>query len=89
MKLRPTIVIVALGCIALTGCSFDKATQPFQDAPRTGAVNKAPADVITLPDGFTNLTSKCDGPNRIYVSYHGNSAYAAITAVPGDPRCAR
>jgi len=69
----------------LAGCA--KYTEPFKDAPRSGNDNGAPADLIRFPDGFSNAASKCDGPNRVYVAYHGDSGYAAITVVPADPTC--
>jgi hypothetical protein len=71
----------------LSACSWDKATQPFQDAPRTGVKNNDPADVVTMPDGFNNMATKCDHGNRVYVTYHGDSAYGSIAVVPTDPTC--
>ena len=76
---------LVLACAA-GGCAMGKATEPFRDAPR-GAENVAPADLILMPDGFTNVASKCDGPNRVYVGFHGDSPYAAVAVVAGDPRC--
>jgi hypothetical protein len=73
--------------VGLSACSFDKATQPFQDARRTENVNSNAADVVTMPDGFSNLTTKCDHGNRLYVAYHADSPYAAITVVQQDPTC--
>jgi hypothetical protein len=79
---------VAVMLTGLTACTpGDKAAQPYQDSPRTGQVNNKPADIITMPDGFTNLASKCDGPNRVYVAYHGDSNYASVFVVPNDSRC--
>ena len=78
----------ALVCLALTGCGAEKMTEGFKDAPRTGNTNSAPADTITMPDGFSNVASKCDGPNRLYVLFHGDSPYGGIFVVPNDPRCA-
>lgn|GEM_PF-1489061 len=68
----------------LGGC--EKLAEPFNDAPR-GIENNAPADIITNPDGFSNVATKCDHGNRLYVAFHGDSAYAAITVVPADPTC--
>ena len=69
----------------LTGCA--KYTEPFKDAPRSGNDNGAPADLIRMPDGFSNAATKCDHGNRLYVAFHGDSKYAAITVVPADPTC--
>lgn len=69
-----------------TGC--DKVAEPWRDAQR-GAVNEQPADVGTMPDGFSNFSTKCDHGNRVYVIYHGDSPYGSIAVVPQDPTCAR
>jgi hypothetical protein len=78
------LIVGGLLVLSLAGCS--KATEPFRDAPR-GATNTTPADIITNPDGFSNVAAKCDGPNRVYVAFHGNSAYGAVAVVKDDPRC--
>lgn len=70
----------------LSGCS-QKAQEPFRDAPR-GSTNTAKADTLTMPDGFSNVATKCDHGNRVYVAFHGDSTYASIAVVPNDPSCA-
>lgn len=85
---RWLIVVVVLASTVLFGAeSCDKAEEPFHDADRTDTTNDDPADVIEMPDGFNNLASKCDGPNRVYVVFHSDSAYGAVAVVPNDPRC--
>jgi hypothetical protein len=81
---------IATGIVVLaSGCDLgDKASQPFQDAGRTGTINKEKADIIEMPDGFNNLATKCDHGKRIYVSYHGDSAYGFGFAVD-DAACAK
>jgi len=90
MKLRRSALGLAAGLAALlvtaVACG-DKAHEPFRDSGRTRTTNSSPAEVIEMPDGFNNLASKCDGPNRVYVTYHGNSAYGSVAVVPNDPRC--
>jgi len=76
--------LVLAGCGAVGG---DKATQPWQDAPRSEIVNGSEADIVTMPDGFSNLATKCDHGNRVYVAYHSNSPYAGVAVVPQDPTC--
>ena len=61
--------------------------EPYKDAPVTNVLNDKPADKITMPDGFSNVTTKCDHGNRIYVAFHGDGAYASIAVVPQDPSC--
>ncbi|MGW1498979.1 hypothetical protein ACWCQW_10475 [Streptomyces mirabilis] len=79
-------VTVVIGLGLLAGCN-DKASEPFKDARRSGHDNGAPADLIRMPDGFSNAATKCDHGNRIYIAYHGDSAYASIAVVSGDPTC--
>lgn len=89
---RNRIIAAAVATTAavglLAGCS-NKFTEPFKDAPRSGQDNGAPMDVIRMADGFSNIGSKCDGPNRVYVAYHGDKAYASVFVVANDPRCSK
>lgn len=86
---RITAIIITLAAIAtagglLTGCA--KFTEPFRDAP-VSTHNSTPMEVIEMGDGFSNIGDKCDGHgHRVYVVFHGDHAYGAITAVT-DPRC--
>lgn len=82
---RSLIAVAALGLLA-TGCS-EKAREQFRDAPRSGETNRNAADVITMPDGFSNIATKCDHGNRVYVAFHGDSAYASLSVVAADPSC--
>lgn len=84
-KLFSVTAVVALA-VALGGCA--KYTEPFKDAPRSTVDNGQPADLIRFPDGFSNVSTKCDHGNRIYSAYHGDSPYASISVVPNDPTCA-
>lgn len=78
------LVALAFTATALTGCA--KMQEPFKDAER-GATNDDPADTITMPDGFSNLATKCDHGNRIYVAFHGDGAYAGLAVVPNAEDC--
>lgn len=78
---------IALMAGMLVGCASDKYTQPFQDAQRSGTVNNDPVDIITDADGFSNAATKCDHGNRLYMIYHGDANYGAVTVVPQDPTC--
>ncbi|WP_406168961.1 hypothetical protein [Streptomyces sp. NBC_00996] len=86
-RLALAAVAAAVALVA-TGCS-SKYAEPFKDAPRSGHDNGQPADLIRMPDGFSNAATKCDGPNRVYVLYHGDNAYGSIAVVPDDPRCTK
>ncbi|MEU1827160.1 hypothetical protein ABZ502_32630 [Streptomyces abikoensis] len=92
MRSRPRTIAASVGLAAVlglgvVGCS--KFSEPFKDAPKSGNENGAPADLIRMPDGFSNASSKCDGPNRVYVLYHGDKAYGDIAVVKDDPRCTK
>ena len=84
--IRALVLVLTLALAgSLAGCG--KIREPYKDAPVTNVLNDKPADKITMPDGFSNLTTKCDHGNRIYVAFHGDSAYTAIAVVPLDPTC--
>jgi len=78
--------VLAISAVTLVGCE-GKFSEPFKDAKRSGNDNGTPMDVVRMSDGFTNVGTKCDHGNRIYVGYHGDHAYAAIAVVPQDPTC--
>lgn len=82
-------VVIAGACALViagaAGCA--KFTEPFNDAP-VERRNDKPAVVYSMPDGFSNVSTKCDDyGNRIYVAYHGDNPYAAIAVVAQDPSC--
>ncbi|RFU43227.1 hypothetical protein DZF91_02370 [Actinomadura logoneensis] len=85
VTIAAAVATLALSLGGLAGCS--KFTEPFKDAPRSGHDNGAPADLIRMPDGFSNAATKCDHGNRIYTAYHGDQAYGSIAVVPQDPTC--
>ena len=80
------LLLLAVPLVLLTGCT-QKSLERFRDAPRSGTTNRTPADIIEMPDGFSNLATKCDHGNRIYVAYKGNDNRASIGVVPGDASC--
>lgn len=86
-RLTKMLAVTAAAALAVTlsGCAT-KANEPSKDAPR-GSINNGAADTITMPDGFSNVASKCDGPNRVYVIFHGDDKYGSVAVVPNDPRC--
>lgn len=75
----------ALSLTALTACS-DKAMEQFNDAEISGS-NDGSAEVINFPDGFSNVATKCDNGNRVYVLFKGDAAYGGIAVVPNDASC--
>lgn len=81
-----TVAILGLALVTTLGACSNKASQVYNDSPRTATQNSAPATVGNMPDGFSNWARKCDGDNMVYVLYHGDSAYGSISVVP-DSRC--
>ncbi|MFC0108290.1 hypothetical protein [Kibdelosporangium aridum] len=82
--------VVGALLLTTTACDWgDKVTEPFRDASRSGVTNSDPADVIEMPNGFTNMATKCDHGNRLYIGYHGDAPYGAVAVVPADPTCQR
>lgn len=99
MKRADTSVLSTRGKVAAMGTglflglliigaliSCDKIAEPYKDAER-GASNTGAADTVTFPDGFSNVATKCDHGNRIYVAFKGDSNRAAIAVVANDPTC--
>ena len=85
MRTLKVVVVALLVSVTLTGCG-EKFTEPYKDAER-GATNDSKADLVTFPDGFNNVATKCDHGNRIYVTYHKDAPYGAITVVPNAKGC--
>lgn len=82
------LCVIGLAMAVSAGCGA-KATEHKKDSPRSEIVNSAPADTIYFPDGYTNVSHKCDGPNMVYVAFHNDGAYASVAVVPNDPRCSK
>lgn len=79
-------ILLALGALSLGACT-EKDREPWRDAP-TGERNSKPADIIEMPDGFSNAATKCDHGNRVYIAYKGDKNRAAIAVVANDSTCA-
>lgn len=86
MKTRWLMVAAPVAVLSLGACS-QKAVEPFRDAPTAGHDNK-PAQIIEMPDGFSNLATKCVNGMRYTVAYHGDHSYGAINVAP-DPTCTK
>jgi hypothetical protein len=86
--LRASGVVVTVATVgALVSCGAQgKYTEPYNDSDR-GQTNSGPADVLTFPDGFNNVATKCDHGNRVYVIYHSDGAYGGVAVAPNDPSC--
>ena len=87
-RVRRALVVGAIAAASLTlaGCDLNKVQEPFHDAER-GATNSSPMYVIEMSDGFSNVGTKCDHGNRIYVLFKGDNAYGAVSVVPKDETC--
>ncbi len=87
LTIGATLLVGVLALFGTTAAACDKVSEPWNDAKRSGVTNEDPVDVVTNADGFSNVSTKCDHGNRLYIAYHGDSAYAAIAVVPQDPTC--
>jgi len=86
-----TVIAAALSVLALavlSGCGLGKITEPYNDAPVSHQIG-GPAEVGSMPDGFNNFSEKCDDHgNRVFVIFHGDSAYGSVFAMK-DPTCGK
>lgn len=84
-----TLIVAALTSFAVlfgTSACTQKQQEQFQDAP-TGARDTSAVEVYDNADGYSNWSEKCDRHgNRVFVAFHNDGAYAAITAIK-DPTC--
>lgn len=84
MKSR-AIALGAVGLLLLAGCQGGNDA-PVVDGNESG--DQTPAQIIAMPDGFSNVATKCDQyGNRIYTIYHRTADYGSITVVPQDKSC--
>lgn len=84
--MKKRFIIVLLAVLFCNSCGANKAIEPLRDAP-IGDRDDSPADVFNMPDGFSNVASKCDSHgNRIFVAFKGDDNRAAI-AVIKDSTC--
>jgi hypothetical protein len=80
------LAVSALFTLNACGSSNSSFTEFMQDAD-VSSRNTAPADVINFPDGFPNVSTKCDNGNRIYVTRGNPDGGRDIAVVADDPSC--
>lgn len=84
---RVLAAVASAALLTLTLSACDKGLERYQDAPVGTRDAATPADLISFPDGYSNVAQKCDGHgHRVYVAFHGDQNYAAL-AVVDDPTC--
>ncbi len=86
MIMKKIAVFVSTAVLAFSISSCSKYTEPYKDAER-GSTNDDKADLVTFPDGFSNVATKCDHGNRVYVIYHADNAYGSVAVVPNAEDC--
>lgn len=81
-------VVGLLGAVAFLFLSAE-GCEATHDAPVGPIQNDAPAEIGSMPDGFSNYATKCDHGNRVYTLYHGTETGTgrAGFVVPQDPTC--
>lgn len=90
-KIKATVIgLVGFGTLAVVGGCSDtgKFAQGLTDAPANKTVDYSEAKIIAMPDGFSNVATKCDEyGNRIYVVFKSGSAFAALEVIENDDSC--
>lgn len=86
MKRVTAVTAVLAAAAVLSACGASKYTERYNDAER-GTTNNDKADVITFPDGFSNVATKCDNGNRLYVLFHEDAPYGGVAVVPNAEGC--
>ncbi len=74
--------IAAATLLTVSACEWEN------DAPRAAVDETSPAVVIQMPDGFSNVATKCVGGLRYSTVYASGGAYGALSVV-ADPACPR
>ena len=79
-----TVALGATGCVSSTA----KSNQNGLDAGQYDKADMTKAITIVMPDGFSNVAAKCVGHEGIYVIFHNDGSYGAVSTQPNDPNCA-
>ena len=78
--------LVVILIVAIAACG-ESEREPFRDAPQSDIRNDDPAEIIEMPDGFSNLATKCDNGNRIYVIFKGDANRGSVAVVKDAAGC--
>lgn len=79
------ISAAALVILSSTGCA--RFAEEWNDAP-IERKDDSPAVVYSMPDGFANVASKCDGNGfRFFTTRGAESGGGKAVAVIADPTC--
>lgn len=84
-RIAAIAAVAVSGVIGLAACG--SGAEVFNDAEVTSK-DTSGAEIISFPDHFSNVASKCNHGNRVYVIYHGTNAYGSVAVAPNDPSCA-
>ncbi|MGW1673269.1 hypothetical protein [Streptomyces sp. NPDC002324] len=83
MKRFALVLGAAIAALSLSACSA--VTEQWNDAP-VQYKDDGPAVIHSMPDGFANFASKCDGfGHRVFTTRGGESGKSV--AVMADPKC--
>lgn len=88
------ILAAVILLVSLTACGSEWGNDaPVSTRESGNAADTIPAEIYNMPDGFSNVATKCDKyGNRMYTIYHGanlnSSPYGAVEVIPNDPSCA-
>lgn len=85
--IRKLLVGIVAALLLLTGCTAEQS----KDAPREDIDDNSPALVLRMPDGFSNVATKCIPHTHIRVAtiYHWSNSqsggsYGSVALVQDD-----
>ncbi|WP_145500921.1 hypothetical protein [Streptomyces sp. CFMR 7] len=88
MKLkRAALTLAGVTAFLLSSTACARFTEEWNDAP-IERKDDSPAVVYSMPDGFANVASKCDGNGfRFFTTRGAESGGGKAVAVIADPSC--
>jgi hypothetical protein len=75
-----TTALLTAGVVSSCGA---KGQEPYKDAPVQGTHDRGAAKIIEMPDGFSNLATKCVGGVRYTVIYKGDDNRGSVSMLAG------
>jgi hypothetical protein len=79
------IILAAFLALFLASCGSGTNNEVYSDA-EVGDRDTAPAKVIEMPDGFSNVATKCVDGNQVYVIFRAKGTtgnFGSVAVVPG------
>lgn len=84
-------VVVVFGIVVFLMAGCGTSTEVFSDT-EIGDRDSTPAKIIEMPDGFSNVATKCVDGNQVYVIFrpkNGQGNFGSLAVVPGCAEATR